>query len=429
MDEVRLGAILLEGGIVGEAELERCLSIQSLTGGIRPLGEILVEQGLVPAKTRDWLLELQRSRAAVRAAEVPAPAGLGGSLLQSALDNHATELVVSEGRPVRIRAAGEWRELVAEPVRGPQVWDFVREVMGVDVLEELADRHHVVRPWHQEGLGRGMATAFRQFEGVAARVVFAANAVPSPEDVGLPPAVVDLVRQRRGLVLLVAERGIGRTDTMSALLQAAAIEPGHHVLVLDDEPLPLPTSGSPVARRRFGISVADRAAALRSALREDPDVLAIADVGDPECFELAQRAADGGRLVICCIAAAGVVPALQRIWNGYGVHDLPRIGQNLAAVLRAVFCRQLLPEAERTGQVAATEFLLVDEAVRDALRRGELGDLGLLLRMPDGRCGRSLDQSMLELLQQGRVRLEDVFARAEEKAWLLERTRELQTTR
>ena len=87
--------------------------------------------------------------------------------------------------------------------------------------------------------------------------------------------------------------------------------------------------------------------------------------------------------------------------------------------------RQLLPNAEHTSTVAATELLTVNESVRDVIREGELDDIGLLLRAEGGACGHPLDRSMLDLLGSGLVRMDDVFARAEEKAWLLERTRNL----
>lgn len=428
MDDPRLGTILLEGGIVEAADLDRCLAIQTLTGGVRPLGQILIEQGLLDSVTLQRVLQLQRSEAALRAAQFPAADAQSGTLLRAARANGASEILVGEGRAVRIRVAGEWRELGGEPVRGPEVWDFVRETMGAEVLEELADRQYVVRTWRDTELGQGSAHAFRQFDGVSVRITFAAERVLAPDDAGVPASVVELARGGRGLVLLVGERGIGRIDALAPLLQAATADAGHYAIVLDDEPLPPLDTPAMLARRRFGLSTADRAAAVRGALREDPDVLTIADAGDPATFELAMRAAEGGRLVVACMDAGSVTAALNRILNFYPAYEVPRVRASLAAVLKAVLVRQVLPDGNRTGTVVATELLVVDDAVRAALRRGELGDLTLLLRMEGTRCGHSLDRNMLDLLTAGRVRLEDVFARAEEKAWLLERTRDLQPT-
>ncbi len=428
MDEIRLGAILLEGGVVDEAGLERCLAIQNLTGGTRPIGQVLIEQGLLTESSLKRLLALQREKAELQRATVAATDLASTSLLTAAQQNGATEIVVSEGRPVRIRVGATWRQLTDETLSGPEVWDFVRETMGGDVLESLADRQFVVRSWQFENLGRGTATAFRQFDGVAVRVTFSAAAIPAPDAIGVPPAIVDAVRAGKGMVLLVGERGLGRGELLSTLVQQVAADASQYVVVVDDEPLALPTDGAVVQRRRYGLAPSERAEALRSVVNEDPDVLVVGDVGSPETFEVALRAAEGGRMVIAYLDAANATAALVRILNFYSVHDLPRVRSSLAAVLRAVLVRQMIPDVGHAGTVTATELLVVDDAVREVVRGGELGDIGLLLRAEGGRSGHSLDRSLLELLTAGKVRMEDVFARAEEKAWLLERTKDLQTT-
>lgn len=423
MDDIRLGAILLEGGIVDEAGLEQCLAIQTLTGNTRPIGQILLEQGLIDAATQRRLLSLQRDRAEdVRARALAADLS-SASLLTAAMKNGASEIVVSEGRPVRIRVGSTWSQLTDVVLSGPEVWDFVRETMGGEVLEALAERHFVVLPWHIDGVGRGLATAFRQFEGVAVRATFAPAAVPTPDQAGVPPQVVDSVRGGKGLVLVVGERGIGRADALTALVQVAAADANQYVVVVDDEPLTLPTTGAMVVRRRYGLTPADRAEALRTVVREDPDVLVIGDAGDAETFEIALRAAEGGRLVIAYLDAQNATAALQRVLSFYRVHDLARVRSSLAAVLRTVLVRHVLPDAAHTGTVIANELLVVDEAVCDVIRHGELTDVALLLRTEGTRVGWSLDRCLLELLTAGRVRMDDVFARAEEKAWLLEKTR------
>lgn len=426
MEHIRLGAILLEGGIVDEASLDRSLSIQALTGGTRPLGQVLVEQGLITAPQLQRILDLQRTRVAARNAVVE-DADIGcASLLAVAQAQHASEVVVSEGRPVRMRVACEWRRLTNEPLRGPEVWEFVRELMGADVLEELAERQFVVHTWDRGAAGRGSAMAFRQFDGVAVRVTFAEAAAPTPEEAGLPPPLVDAVRGGKGLVLVVGERGVGRAQTMAPLVRLASRESDHYVVVVDDEPLPLPVDGALVVRRRYGISPDAREGTLRNVIREDPDTLVIGDVGSPETFEMALRAAEGGRLVIAYLDAGNVTAALTRALNFYPDYDLPRVRATLAAVLRAVFVRHLLPGAAHDGTVPVTELLVVDDAVREVVRNGDVHDVGLLIRAEGSRCGHSLDRDLLELVLAGRVRMADVFTRAEDKAWLLERTKDLQ---
>lgn len=421
MVENRLGAILLEGGLVDEESLDRCLAIQALTGGSRPIGQILVEQGLLDAATLDRLLELQGKRIEERRVDDAPTDMASASIATAAQANGASEFVVSEGRPVRIRVGSVWQALTDQELSGPEVWDFVRETMGSDVLEVLADQQFVVRRWSLPDIGSGTATAFRQFDGVAVRLTFASEATADPVALGVPEQVLNGIDAGRGLVLCVGERGAGRAELLSALTHRAARDEGHYIVVVDDEPMALPANGGLVVRRRFGSSADVQSKVLRSVVQEDPDVLVVADVGAPETFELALRAAEGGRLVIAWIDAQGVVPALGRILNFYPAHELPRVRASLAAVLQSVLVRHLLPDAPRKGLVPATELLVVGDAARESVRAGSLGDLALLMRAEDG-GGHSLDQSMLKLVRQGRTRLEDVFVRADQKGWLLEQT-------
>lgn len=425
MDENRLGAILLEGGVVDETGLERCLAIQALTGTTRPIGRILVEQGLLDEPTLKRLLALQQTRHEARSAE-SSPGDLGcESIVAAAIANGASEVVVSEGRPVRIQVGASWQQLTDDVVSGPEVWDFVRETMGADVLEQLAENHFVVRPWRLDDDRGGSATAFRHFEGVAVRLTFAAQKVSTPFELDVPQSVVEAVHNGKGLVLCVGERGVGRGELLTTLTHEAARDQSKYMVVVDDDPMQLPDGGALVVQRRFGIDPATRADVLRSVVHEDPDTMVVADVGSRETFELALRAAEGGRLVVAYLDAQNVVAALTRILNFYPRYELPRVRASLAAVLRTVLVRLQLPNADHDGSVAATELLCMDDAAREVVRKGDLSDLGLLLRAEGGSVGHPLDRSLLDLLTSGRARMEDVFARAEEKSWLLERSKTL----
>lgn len=423
MDDIRLGTILLDSKVIEEGDLEKCLQIQSLTSGSWPLGQILVEQGLIDRGTLEQLLELQQTRYQQHRATSGLQAEGEDRYLRAAVAEGANELVVSEGRPPAIRVAGQWRNLSEQPLEGPEVWDFVRREMGNEVLEDLAERRHVTRDLHRPGLCRGRITAFRQFDGVAVVVRLHPDAIRAAEELGLPEAAVQLVRADRGLVLLVGERGNGLTEAFASLLQEAARDPSRYVLVLDDNlEYPLPGDGALVVRRRIGDHVSDYPEAMRAALREDPDALFVGDVSRVESFDLALRAAEGGRLVVACLRAPSVVAALLRALNLYPSHDVTRVRTALASVLRCVVVRCLLPDRDRKGLVPATEVLLVDDAARDVVRTGQLSHLNLLMRLDNAASGHSLDRSLLELLQAGRVRFEEAFARADEKAWILQHT-------
>jgi twitching motility protein PilT len=424
MDDIRLGSILLESKVISEADLEKCLEIQALTGNTRTVGQILLEQGRIDRTTLERLVQLQEARRAERDAKAPDVVEVQGeSLLESAARSGARELVISEGRPIMVREAANWRALTTEPVRSPEVWDFVRREMGVAVLEELAERQFVVRDLVRPGVCRGRITAMRHTDGVAVMAELRPEVVPDAAELGVPESVSSMLANARGLVLFVGERGEGRSELLASVLAAMAKEPGRYVVALDDAlDSPVPQGGALVARRRIGEHATDYASGLRTTLREDPDAILLGSIDDTDAFDLAVRAAEGGRLVVGWMNARSVVGCLQRALRCYSDIDAQRVRQSLANVLRAVCVRHLVPSKSGDRMLAAVEWIAFDEAARDVLRHGDLESLAMLMRAEGNSNGASLDQCLCRLTKDGLVRLEDAYARAEDKAWLLDRT-------
>ncbi|GDY02712.1 twitching motility protein PilT [Planctomycetota bacterium] len=425
MDDTRLGSLLLDSRVIDEADLEKCLEIQSLTGSARPLGHILIEQGLLDQSLLDQVLALQQSRRNAQRTALASETQDVDGWFRAALAVHARDLVLSEGRPVLARAGAEWRTLTDTPLRGPEVWDFVRREMGDKVLEQLAGRHCVAVDLHKKNLCRGRITAIRHFDGVAAFVALQPEHTPAVAELGLPAKVVEIVRAGRGLVLLVGERGEGRVEALSAVLAEIARDANRYVVVLDDAIGAELPSGALIARRRVGEHVAGYVPALRTAVREDPDAIVVGSLAHPESFDLAMRAAEGGRLVVGWIDGTSVTSALQRVLGFYPSYDVSRVRTTLASVLRAVCVRHFLPAAKGDAMVVATEALFVDSAARELLRNGELASLNLLMRASNDDSGHSLDHSMIDLIGRGLLRIEDAYSRAEEKSWLLDRSKKL----
>jgi twitching motility protein PilT len=191
--------------------------------------------------------------------------------------------VISEGRPVMVKEGANWRPITSEPVRSPEVWDFVRREMGSSVLEELADRQFVVRDLKRPGVCRGRITAMRHTDGVAVMAELRPETVATMAELGVPDAVSSLLTNSRGLVLFVGERGEGRSELLASVLAEMAKEQGRYVVSLDDAlDAPLPQGGALVTRRRIGEHATDYASGLRTTLREDPDAILLGSVDDAD---------------------------------------------------------------------------------------------------------------------------------------------------
>ena len=419
MEDTRLGTILLESRVVPEEDLQHCLEIQALTGGTRPLGQILVEEGVISTRTLNALLSIQEARRSKHRTEMPVEGSEPDRFLRAAVSSGATELHLSEGRPALVRVAGQLQSLSEEVLAGPEVWQFVREHMGVEVLEAIAEQRSVTRTFHYHDLARGRITAFRHFDGIGIVVRLHPHEVRTPDQLGLDEKFVEYVRSGKGLILLAGEQGSGLTETMATLLNVAAQERNRYVLVLDDcLEYPVPTGEAIISLRRVGEHTKSYASGLRAALRERPDVIFLGET-DPDSFNLSLHAAESGSLVVATVHARSTVSALHRVIRFSPSYDEARVRGMLASLLLGILTVRLVPNSTGTGQVLATEMLRCDEGVREALREGRLSQISLLMSLKDQARGYSMDSSLLRLMEQGEARFEDVFQHAEDKAALL----------
>lgn len=419
-DNTRLGSILLENPLMRQEDIERCLEIQALTGGMRPLGEILIQEGVISQATLDELLAIQQARRAQTRGTVVVEGDGPESYLRSAVAHRASDLIMSEGRCVLIRTGGQLRELTQGPVSAKELFDFVRHRVGSDVMNVLAEGK-ATREFHEPGVARGRICVFRHFDGLCVTIRLHPAEVRDPATSGIPNALVQGLNQGKGMILLTGEVRSGISETFASLLDLAVREPNRVVLMLDrDFEAPLPSGPAIVTRRKIGVDTASYTTGLRAATIEAPDVFFIGDASDVEVFDLALRAAEAGSLVVTAVRARTVVSALERILNGYPAYDVPRVRTSLAAVINCIAALHLLPTQDREGMVLASEVLVLNDAAREIVRTGALTQLNLLMRLESAECGHSLDDSLLTLVETGRVRFEDAFVRAEDKTRLLQ---------
>ncbi len=420
MEDTRLGAILLQHGVVSEATLRECLEIQSWTGGQRLLGEILVEHGALSSRDLERVLGIQQGWRT----DAPAPIAVEGDdtdrFLRVALAKGATEILLSEGRVPLARIGGDLRPLGDEPLAGPEVWNFVRDQMGLAVLEEIAESCSVTRALVDGGRVRGRVTAFRHFDGLAITVRLQPETVREPDAARIDPAIAGAMRTGKGMLLLAGEQGSGVTGAFATLLHEAAREAGRSIVVLDRVfEYPEPDGPALLTMRRVGEHTRDFRSGMRTALQEGADVVFLADL-DRSTFDLALHAAAAGSLVVAAVRARSAVAALERVVRFRPPSDEARMRSRLASALLGVLVVQTLPGAAHEHLELATEVLLPDDSVRDLLRAGAFSRMRSLLRVGGPTCGHDLDSSLGALVESGAVRFEDAFAHADDKAKLLQ---------
>jgi twitching motility protein PilT len=313
-----------------------------------------------------------------------------------------------DGEPPAVRAGGTLSLLGDQPavnLAEALVWsaDARARVMAgesADVGAEIEDaariRLHVY------------ATA----AGLAAAVRLLPRTPPSLGALQLPVPLDDLVFAPHGLVLLCGATGSGKSTTLAALAQEALRRRSILLTTLED-PIEFSlaaSSQSLVRRRQIGRDTPDFARGLRDALREDPDILLVGEMRDPETIGLALTAAETGHLVLASIHSRSAASAVERIVDSYPPERQQQIRVQLADSLRAIVVQRLVPKAKGGGRVVAMEVLRGTHAVASTIREGKTAQLASLIQSGKKEGMLSLERCLADRVLAGEIRVEDARA-------------------
>jgi twitching motility protein PilT len=260
--------------------------------------------------------------------------------------------------------------------------------------------------------------------GTAVAVRLVPAQAPPLDRLELPPATASLVAPGAGLAVVTGPAGAGKTTTLASLVDHLGGERACHIITVEDPvEIVLKDRRSVVVQREVGLDAPTTAAALRAALRQDADVIAVGELRDAEAIELATFAAETGRLVLVGVPARDAVSAVARLHELEG--DRPHLRTRLAAVLRGIVAQQLCPRADGKGRRAVGELLLVDDETRSHVRDAANGPLAAALATgrPPGSVG--FDASLIALARARQISRDQAVARATTPAHVREQLADL----
>jgi twitching motility protein PilT len=265
------------------------------------------------------------------------------------------------------------------------------------------------------GLGRFRVNIFQQrgTVGIVCRVI--PIGIKTIRDLMLPPVLERIASEPRGLVLCTGTTGSGKSTTLAAMIDQINATRTEHIITVED-PIEFlhRDKKSIVNQREVGIDTRNFAAALRSALREDPDVILVGEMRDYETIETALLAAETGHLVLSTLHTLDATETITRIISVFPPHQQKQVRLQLAAVLRAVVSLRLLPKADGKGRVPAVEVMIATATIRDCVENKEKTKLIRdYIEQGFSQYGmQTFDQSLLFLFKNGHITLEEALRRA-----------------
>ena len=343
-------------------------------------------------------------------------------LLTKARKMGASDVHVTVGSPPKCRVNGELTNLTEDRILPPDSKALVEQMIPGRLVERFNREGEVDFSYAIKGVGRFRVNIFKQ-RGTMSFVIRLVNTeIPTPETLGLPKSVLDLVSKKRGLILVTGPTGSGKSTTLASMINVINQTQNKHIITLEDPIEYLHSHArSIVNQREVGIDTKSYAGALRAALREDPDIILVGEMRDLDTIATAVTAAETGHLVLSTLHTIGAVPTIERIIDVFPTHQQAQVRLQLATLLEAIISQQLLPTADRTGRVAAFEIMYANSAVRNLIREAKPHQITSIIQTSRQSGMITMDDAIYELFQAHQICAEDAMEFAQDKSNLLRR--------
>jgi len=329
-------------------------------------------------------------------------------LLEEVVRRKASDLHIQVGLPPMLRVDGS---LLALPGFDP-LDNAAAEMLLFSILDQeqqqILDKDKEFDFSFAFGtLGRFRVNAYHERGNLAAALRFIPNEIKTINELGVPPVVLNFATYPRGLVLVTGPTGSGKSTTLAALVDKLNTDTAQHIITIED-PIEFThkSKKSVVVQREVHYDTYSFSAALRSSLRQDPDVVLIGEMRDLETISAAITIAETGHLVLASLHTNSAAQSIDRMIDVFPPHQQSQIRAQLANILMAI-CSQRLVPAIGGGRIVAAEVLVANPAVRNIIREGKTHQLDAVIQTGADAGMQTMDRTLVSLVQNGTVTYDD----------------------
>ena len=325
--------------------------------------------------------------------------------LELAVQNGASDIFLVAGSAVSQKLEGRIVPMDEEKIFPPQTKQLISEIYQLaeksmdDYLAAGDDDFSFAVP----GLARFRVNTYRQRGSMAAVIRIVSFEIPDWQELNIPEEVMKLADVSSGMILFTGTAGSGKSTTQACIIDRINKSQHYHIITLED-PIEFlhRNQGSIVSQREIAVDTADYLSALRACLRQSPDVIQLGEMRDHETIRTAMTAAETGHLLMATLHTSGAVSSIDRVIDAFPANQQSQIRTQLAGVLHTVVSQQLLPDVDG-NMVPAFEIMHVNSAIRNLIRenKGHQIDMAITAGGAEGMI--SMDQSIINLYQQGRI--------------------------
>ena len=335
-------------------------------------------------------------------------------LLKTMVERGGSDLHVTTNSPPQIRIDGKLVPLDMPPLTAPETKQLAYSVLTDAQKHRFEEALELDLSFGIKGLARFRANIFNQRGATAAVYRQIPYEILGFKELGLPPVVEEICNKPRGLVLVTGPTGSGKSTTLAAMIDKINRERHEHIITIEDPVEFLHQHKSCIVNQReLHADTHSFAASLKSALRQDPDVVLIGEMRDLETIESALRIAETGHLTFGTLHTNSAAQTINRIVDVFPSHQQPQIRAQLSFVLEGILCQALLPKANGKGRAMAMEILVPNAAIRNLIREDKVHQIYSMMQTGQAKYGmQTFNQSLATLYFKKMITLQTALSRS-----------------
>ncbi len=332
-------------------------------------------------------------------------------------EQKASDLHLAAGQPPALRILGDIERIKYKTLENDELKSMIYEITPEDKIKIFEETGDIDFGYHIPGLARYRANFFMQSNGVAAVFREIPNKILTTSELGLPNVISKLASLPRGLVLITGPTGSGKSTSLAAIINEANLTRKDHIITVED-PVEFvhESKGCIINHREVGRHTKSFSAALRGALREDPDIILVGEMRDLETISLAIEAASTGHLVFSTLHTTSASKTVDRIIEVFPSEEQAQVRSTLSDGIRAVISQTLFRRIDKKERCAALEILIATPAARNLIRESKTFQLPSTIQTGKKYGMQLLDDAIMELLNKGWISSIDAYAKANDKA-------------
>ena len=338
------------------------------------------------------------------------------------MEKKASDLFMAVGSPVHLKVNGSSVPINQQNMDNGMIRSLLAEILNDADFNQLDTYHELNTGIGVQNVGRFRLSAFHQRGSISVVIRFIQNDIPSLESLNLPSVLVDIIMEKRGLVLLVGATGSGKSTTIASMLDHRNTQRTGHILTLED-PIEyvFKNKKSIVNQREIGTDADNLHIALKNALRQAPDCILIGEIRDKDTMSAAMAYAQSGHLCLATLHANNSYHAMNRIISFYPIENRPALLSDLSAALKSVISQRLI-KAKAGGRLPAVEVLLNTRHISELIDKGDINEIKEAMEKSLSPGSQTFEQALYRLLNDGKITEDEALSNADSPTnllWLL----------